>query len=211
MHITGKSFLKITFVLVLISSLAFMGPAASAYPGAEDEVYRAAVSGLPSFLDLIPADRETYYGFEDREEFSRAVAGRPIQMYLLSDEFSPVSSGEWRVPILVDGAYRALITVARADGLWRAVDFGAAVLARELEAFKSPGEKILLRCFQRQCDFVVVPAKSRSAEGVKEGRVYPLQSSRLNLPALDKRAEPFFTFQEIKGLILSADKAISEE
>jgi hypothetical protein len=211
MYNRGKSFLKITFVLLLIFSLAYMGPAASTHPAAEDEVYRAAVSGLPSFLDLIPVNREHDYGFENREEFDRAVVGRPIQMYLLSDELSPLSIDEWRVPVLVDGAHRALLTVARVDGLWRAVDFGAAVLARELGTFKSPGEKVLLRCFQRQCDFVVIPAASRNAEGVEEGRVYPLQSARLNLPALDKRAEPFFTFQEIKGLILSADEAISEE
>lgn len=94
---------------------------------------------LGAFLARIPPGQETTYGFNARSEFAEATPGEPYQMYTVASGGSRSSvdqslqpMNEWRVPVSVRGEYRALLTVIRDRDRWRAVDFGAALLAREL-------------------------------------------------------------------------------
>ncbi|MEI7983572.1 MAG: hypothetical protein WCI71_18130 [Bacteroidota bacterium] len=109
------------------------------------EISRAVLPSLPKWLSVIPAGDETNYGFQNREEFSRADLGTPIEVFTLGDDFytqtgqtTRLSSlGQWRIPVIVDQKNRAMVTVIKENSEWKIVDFGAAGLASELNDFEN--------------------------------------------------------------------------
>lgn len=188
----------------------------------EKPIYNTAKQKLPEMLSLVPLGKEKYYGFKNREEFKSATLGSPILVYTFSENFfnegelnvneSLVSTGEWRVPVVVNGEFRAFLTVANYEGKWKVVDFGAAVLAKELGGFEkgNPDDnKVLLRCYQKKCDFLVLGDDSKS---VFEGNIYPLYSAKkslnigkksesINMSKKSESIKGFYTLKEIRGLI----------
>ena len=147
-------------------------------------VQEAARQGLPVFLQKIPPGAEQRYGFDSRAQFDHATLGAPYQVYTLhpaeAQTMQPELQAvrEWRFPIMAQGTSRALLTVAFLKGSWRAVDIGAGVLARDLEALRkeSPAtdRHILLRLYQARADFLLaVPADVP----VEQGSLYPLTSA----------------------------------
>jgi hypothetical protein len=179
--------LPVIGVLIFLSAAAAVGGGDPAFP--DDSVREVARSSLSSFLDKIPVGLESRYGFQKRDEFGRAAPGTPLRVYTESrdslnggaGEFPdyPTALDEWRVPVLVDGELRSLLTVARTrDGL-EAVDLGAAALAREFGEFdkKHPGgRRALLRIYRLKCDFIMM---DRTGTGMSEGEYHPLRSARL--------------------------------
>ena len=162
----------------------------------EQSIAGAGRTGLHSFLDKIPQGKEEMYGFRSRTEFVRASVGVPYRVYTiadsqlndgnsLSDALHPLE--EWRLPVTVDGQFRAMLTVSRTDGRWRAVDFGAAGLAKELGAFERQNASLLpmqrkgiVRLFSLHCDFVTLTRQS----GIPEDFIFwPLTSARSALQA----------------------------
>jgi hypothetical protein len=92
----------------------------------------------------------------------------------------------WRVPVVVDGEHRALITVARVDGEWRAVEFGATRLAARLQAvsatIRTQDEQIaLLRVFRHARDFLVrtpsIAARGSHLAAPATTQFYPLTAN----------------------------------
>ena len=159
---------------------------------AESEIIQIAKNSLPVFLEKIPIGLEEQYGFKSRKEFVTATVGKPFQVFSLSPVFwgdeklspqqliQPLT--EWRIPVIVNGEYRALLTVAKMNDDWKVVDFGAAGLAKELEAFGGKNmvmgnevHCILLRIFQLQCDFVII---KNYDEELSSQKIFPLQSAR---------------------------------
>ena len=154
----------------------------------DDSVSAAARRSLVLFLDKIPPGRESRYGFFDRYEFTRAIIGVPMRVYTAdpdsADEVSgngpdsPKVTNEWRVPVLVDGESRALLTVSVTDGALTATELGAAGLSRELGEFKKkyPARRsALLRLHTLQCDFII---NDRTGSGFDKGDYHPLRSAR---------------------------------
>jgi hypothetical protein len=148
------------------------------------------------WLQKIPIGHEEGYGFDNRGAFQLATLGQPIPM-LTIDPGSVDLDGAirdintYRVPILVNKTYRALLTVASADGAFRIVGIGAAGLATELGEFDRNGigprkdaNVYLLRVFQLRSDLLVTAPKSTN---VRDGDFYPMRSART---FLDLSADP---------------------
>ncbi len=98
-------------------------------------VIAVANKSIKSYLEKIPAGNEKGYGFDNRQEFEIVKTGNPYHVFTLSNDFFKddklpteknylVAVNEWRVPITVNGQYRALLTIAKVKGIWKAVNFG---------------------------------------------------------------------------------------
>jgi hypothetical protein len=157
--------------------------------GIDDNLKYTARTELQSYLEKIPTGLEERYGFHNRQEFSRAIPGDPLRIYSIHPdsirgEINPgkeylVAQEEWKVPVLIDGDARALLTVAKVDGKLKVVELGATGLARELGVVGKEhptDQKIILRLYQLQCDFLVLTPKGKQ---VSEGYLYPLRSAGL--------------------------------
>ena len=161
----------------------------------EASVQTAAMADLEAFLGKIPEGREIEYGFRNREEFRRAKLGTPVQVFTIHPEsmregIDPgrgymVPLNEWRVPVIVEGEYRTLLTVAIVNNALKTVELGGELLAKEMMKLgeKEPnGRKAMLRLYRLRCDFLVI---DRDGSGMEHGEFYPFRSARLTFEGLD--------------------------
>ncbi|MBN1578029.1 MAG: hypothetical protein JW913_15825 [Chitinispirillaceae bacterium] len=171
----------------------------------DESVRTVAKSSLAAFLGKIPLGHESRYGFLHRDEFTRAIPGTPLRVYTAYPDSlngdtgnpsdHPVARNEWRIPVLVDGKSRSLLTVASVDGVLKAVELGGAALAREFGEFdrKYPGSRrALFRLDRLKCDFLML---DRTGAGLDDGEYHPLHSARLvfnvDAPSPRSRSELF--------------------
>ncbi len=176
----------------LIILLCFLFSIHNSYAQSDDlqNVIAAANSGLQEWLQKIPEGKESLYGFRNRNDFATATIGRPYEIKTLNSLFFSdaklteknylISTGEWRVPILVNGEYHSLLTIGKMNDRWVAVGLGAAGLAQELGAFEknypSFNQKgILLRVHQLKCDFILFALNNSQSFNT----VYPLKSAAM--------------------------------
>lgn len=162
------------------------------YAESPGDVNAAAESGLSHMLASIPKGYELKYGFANREEFGTTTIGVPYQMQTIHPEVMKgnaaitddmiTSVEEWRFPVICDGRVRALLTVAKVEGRWQAVDIGAATLASEIDTLekslslaKLNINRIILRLYQIRSDFIVI---ADSSGKVTTGSFYPLNSEQ---------------------------------
>lgn len=185
-------------LLALLTSCAERGDGASAPEGAGTAVgspvlaagvepeaapaSAAAEAGLRRLLDAIPPGQEPAHGFSDRAELTRARLAPPYRVWMDDASATGVeATGEWRFPVVVDGTFRALLTVARLDGELRAVDLGAAALSRELgglereRAVAPDARRVLLRLPAIRADLAAFP---RPGVSVEDAPFEPLASAR---------------------------------
>lgn len=162
----------------------------------ETQVKKAAGAGLPGMLALIPQGQEKSYGFSSREDFTKALPGEVYRTISLTNEFyqdKELSASknyirvqnEWRVPVVVDGRNRTLLTVLGQDTSLSVVDLGGSGLAEELE-FRTKGfenkEKFILRVYSLSMDFVVFADYGKD---LSEAAYFPMMAARITIPALD--------------------------
>ena len=158
-------------------------------------ITKVANEELKSYLQKIPLGQEHMFGFNNREEFFQSKIGVPYEVFTLTANFFDnekieegqnyiVSTGNWRVPIVVNNEYKALLTVSKENNKWKIVKLGAKGLARELDKFEQNHPSInglkILRVFQLKGDFILTSQNS----------IYPLTSAS-------------------KGLLIDSDKAYS--
>ena len=162
-------------------------------------ILESATVGLEHYLAKIPEGMESNYGFNDRQELSRAVLGIPIEVYRMDDAFlsersdvqnTPIlETDTWRVPVMVDGRHAALLLVTEKGGAFRTVGIGAAPIAEELTAIKTAlgaasASKpfILVMNYKLKAEFaaVVDDFGDTSAE-----RFYPLRTARMALGTIN--------------------------
>ena len=149
--------------------------------GQINNVIETANKELHSYLQKIPLGQEHLFGFNNREEFSQSKTGLPYEVFTLSANFFEnekieesknyiISTGNWRVPIIVNNKYKALLTVSKENNKWRIVKIGAKGLATELDKFKQNHPSItdvkILRIFQLKGDFILS----------SQNLIYPLSS-----------------------------------
>ncbi len=210
--------LSLGTVLLAVAGLAYDGPVSAS---SRQSVAQAADQALAEWLAKIPNGQEAGYGFSGRAVFKRAAAGAPIRMATISPGSVAADSGPdsaplelldvWRVPVLIDGRYVALLTVDCAGGSCKVVEIGAARLARELDDFMrqgivtGPGEQaFLLRILQLHSDLLLVSANPGKPGA---GRIYPLQSARMFL-MLGTRA--MIDWRRLIEILDSQFKALAE-
>jgi hypothetical protein len=169
----------------------------------EPAVQTVAMTDLQPFLNKIPAGRETEYGFRNREEFLRASVETPVQVFTINPDsmrngIDPkgnylIPLYEWRVPVVVDGEFRSLITVSMVNNTLKTVELGGESLAKEMMIFwgnEHAGCQALLRLYQLQCDFWIL---DRYGLGLEHGEFYPFRSARLVFSGLScSTAHPCF-------------------
>lgn len=172
-----KQILKMTLLLFVFSlfSSAVFGQAVDRQP--IERMYIFAGSTLQKILNYIPVNKESDYGFSNRDEFKKAGLGIPYQEYEMSTGFP---TGYWRVAVTVDGENRALLRLFQVDSQWQFAGFGGAKLARELAEFEKvvgkgkPVSGRIIRDFRMYCDFVQF---DRQPGKQLDGLLYPLESA----------------------------------
>ncbi|MCX6283605.1 MAG: hypothetical protein NTW31_05150 [Bacteroidetes bacterium] len=117
-------------------------------------ILKAAKEQINSFIGDIPVNILPNYGFNNREEFKNVTFDAPFKVYTLKDS-NIVFESSWRVPVVIDNEYRALLTVIQINGEYQVADFGARVLAGELFAKKSVQTCGLLRVYELRSDFLI--------------------------------------------------------
>lgn len=188
--------LRMVGVCLLISSGVWAEPA-------PPEVVEAARIGLLPFLNVHPPGELQKLGFAPNDMIEKAYVGDPVMLYTITpaDLFNatpetPIRSlmtptGHWFFPVMVGGEARSILTVRRLDGSWKAVEIGAAPMARELQKVrrlwpKSKGyDPLLIAVYQASAHFFTVPQKDDhnltpltfggkefGAEFYKEGQSY---------------------------------------
>lgn len=215
--IKSLNFKRIFIVLCLIG---FYTNSDSTYAQfTDEEIIRTASSSLKSFLEKIPLGSEEQYGFANSTEINEATVGKPYRVYTIHPDSikrgNPEGKGymipldEWRLPVIVRDEYKALLTVTIVKNNLQVVDLGAKVLAREIRGFekKHPqGQKMILRLFQLQCDFIILRPISKTLE---QSEIYPLRSAglmfqefrnALDTPRMLKEILPKLHEKYLKGL-----------
>jgi hypothetical protein len=147
-----------------------------------EDIKKAAISELHVFLDRIPRNMEQSYGFQSRTEFEKAAIGEPVRVYKLAEGII-TPTAEWRVPVIVDTLYRALLTVSF-DSLAEVVDLGAKSLASELQSYTRQGPIGLLRVYSLQCDLIMC---FDNPDDPQEYGIIPMQSALTRYGALEER------------------------
>jgi hypothetical protein len=204
----------LSFVLIIAMSKGFLLPSlnnvTSVLSNEKEEIMTDISGQLLPFLNKIPPGQEMPYGFNNREEFAKAHTGDIIYKVFTfandnqSGDLNIISTGEYRVPVVVDKTYRALLTVTKIDAKWYIVDFGACVLAKEFDEFEktaSPtaeSEGVLLRIYEMNCDFICVKKRDSLIDSC---RFYPMQSAKNILSEKRKTIEPYYEKSQLIKLI----------
>ncbi|MCX6286634.1 MAG: hypothetical protein NTY96_05925 [Bacteroidetes bacterium] len=126
---------------------------------------------INSFIETIPGNSLANYGFNSREELQKITFDTPVRVYTLKDS-NIVFTSTWRVPVVVDKEYRALLTIIKVNEEYTLTDFGARVLARELFAKKSDHTCGLLRVYELRSDYLI------EASSGNQVKFIPIQGSK---------------------------------
>ena len=110
----------------------------------QDKIQRTVSENMHIFTDSIPNYLLPNYGFNNRNEIQKAIIENPIKVYTIKNK-EIIPTNTWRIPISIDGEYRALFTVIKEDnGEYLLVDFGAIRLAKEIQK-RINGSKLIIR------------------------------------------------------------------
>jgi len=188
------------------------------YGQSETAVIKTAQNDLQMMLNQIPAGQLEAFGFTSRAEFGLATIGKPYRMVGLSLDFyqgkmdwkvpnvtngkyvTPfnnsviVSQNQWRVPVLVNGQQRMLLTVALNNGAYETVDMGAAGLAAELQEKSKTADPnsqfCLFRIYPLEADFFV----ESSSSSFENAKFPPLYAATMSMPVLNEMKAPLTVY-----------------
>jgi hypothetical protein len=157
--------------------------------GAAAAVVEAANLQIHAFLNTIPDGTERELGFKQRDEFSLAEVGMPYEMFQLSEAGETAPLDYWRVPVVVDDHYRAMLDVRQLTAGWTVVGVGAAQLARELQFHEQGRAKLaadatirsraILRVFALTSDIAAYDCDLRSVDQLDQCKLRALASAQI--------------------------------
>ncbi len=163
----------------------------------KDEVKIFAERNLQSVLEKIPSDDEISFGFNSRDEFQQAKLGEPLE-FIWYSETNDNSNTVWRVPIVVNGEYRALLNVQNLGTEYKIADFGASVLAKDIQrTINKNNEKSIsgiLRLTAITSDFLIV------INGEKE-EYLPLTSAKMFINSRNLKLQKTYGSSDIIELL----------
>lgn len=164
-----------------------------------DKVSIAAQKELPTMLARIPVGSETLYGFNNREEINAATAGQPFEYFGFNDTGFIQSFG-FQVPVVVDNQYRSLATMIYTGNEYHLLDFGATVLAKEIQSTQKNYANMkfigLLRAYKISSDFAIMQEN-------KENVYLPLTSAKMYLTSSGTPIENFYTQDQLVSILKS--------
>ena len=181
-------------IFIILFILCMIATGSTGQTANREKMIKEVMNELQVWLQKIPGGNESGYGFTNRDEFSLATLGKPYEVFTLTNDFFNEeiqpgknyleTTGEWRIPVMVNQENRAVITIFKKDNKWKTVELGARVLARELQEFerypeftKNNGLRIL-RVYQLQSDFLFADDPSLSPGKIT---VFPMHSAFLNI------------------------------
>jgi hypothetical protein len=188
----------------------------------KEEILRMVKKQLPSWLGKIPSGSEKNYGFQNREEFEKAIPGDLFPVYTFTKRFFDINisadsnylkfTGQIRIPLIVDNEYRALITVSGKAGNWNIRDFGSVGLAGELQhnlslANGNESSIKILRIYQLNSDFLFLTDPASPSASIA---LFPLHSANINMPELSTYSTGALKLSELQVIVKSKISVQSE-
>lgn len=126
------------------------------------EIVKIAQKELSQILNKIPNGEEKLYGFNNAEEIANVKINNPIEFYKIENEELKTTSS-YRVPITVADEFRALATIEYINDTPHIVDFGANILAKEIQTVCKENSKMnfvgILRIYDMYSDFIIMSKK----------------------------------------------------
>ena len=222
MNMAGISKIKIGIAFIFCFLIHFIVCVQAFGDTIPQEVMDAGKDGLHVFLERIPPNELVNYGFSPEYPIAKANVNIPFRVYTITpaslfnyragDTVSSLISptGMWYFPVIVNNSIRAILTVARLNGVWQAVALGQAALARELGKMSRqwPRSKgyapLLIMVFQAKSYFFSVPQKDdfNLTPFVFEGKAF----RSIPLEGQENYATPF----ELKDIIKELKNAVEE-
>ena len=170
--------LLLTFIMAMaVNTIAFSQQSKSdvLFQNTEiDSILQTAKNQIHLLIDNIPEANLSDYGFNNKAEFEKITFAPPIKIYTLKDT-KIIFTTTWRVPVIIDNEYRSLLTIIKEDGVYKAVDYGACVLAKDFLAKKTNQTIGLLRVYELKSDFLM------EANTQNQLKFIPIQNTNSNL------------------------------
>jgi hypothetical protein len=185
---------KISLSLWIVVATVLVHPLFAQDPS-NARLQQVAHDGMYAYLDKIPVAQIREYGFNSSAEFSKITTGTPIRMKKIDPAFNSehqiipgrdyiINNNEWRVPLVVNGEYRAFISVIKdKSGALRCVDFGASDLAREIGKISTDNKLqhlSILRLHSLNCDMLMLD-KGLNNKSAKPGFIALSSARNTNL------------------------------
>ncbi|MBS1587767.1 MAG: hypothetical protein JSS82_19710 [Bacteroidetes bacterium] len=202
-------------VLFVTAIILLCSYSRTSYGQSDAAVIKTAQNDLQMMLSQIPVGQLEGFGFTSRSEFTSAVTGKPYRILTLNsdiykgmqvdDERAIVAQDQWRLPVIVNGNHRLLLTVASQNGTLQTVGMGGAVLASELQkkiANADPSHQFyLFRLYSLEADFFV-----EATDGsFTNANFIPLYSATMAMPMLNEMHPPL-TLSQLLPIIKDALK-----
>jgi hypothetical protein len=206
-------------ILTLLFILCMIVKGSTGQTAYREKMIKEAMNELQAWLQKIPGGSESGYGFTNRDEFSLATLGKPYEVFTLTNDFFNEeiqpgknyleTTGEWRIPVMINQENRAVITIFKKENKWEIVELGARVLARELQEFERYPELTgndglrLLRVYQLQSDFLFADDLFLSSGEIT---VFPMHSALINIAKLREGTKIKFGLNELLPYIKESIK-----
>ncbi len=160
------------------------------------KLHKFVQENLTTILNKIPYSQIEEFGFNNTQEYTKAKANKALYFLIYEDQREIKI---WRVPISVDGEYRALLNIADDNGKLVIGDFGANVLAKEIQQtinnYKALNFEGLLRSYQEGSDFMIATDNNGK-------KVYiPLSSAIKSFAGTGIKLKSIYTEDELKTLL----------
>ncbi len=116
---------------------------------------------LQEVLLKIPFTQIKEYGFNDTDEYIYAKPAKALY-FIIYEGRRDVKI--WRIPIIVNGEYRALLNISENEEGYEIADFGAKTLAKEIQytinTYKNFNFEGLFRSYIKGSDFLIAINKN---------------------------------------------------
>lgn len=163
-------------------------------------INEAVKQQLTAFLNLIPANAEKDFGFNDRSEFAKAVPASIYKMVGVDKDGKAFETNMYNVVVAVNNDYRAVLSVSLTDGKYEIETVGAAPLAKELyvaekqHVLAANQERIIINVYTKASTFMAINNVNASIENAN---LIPLESAKTALQSNTGRAlKSSYSFSE---------------
>jgi hypothetical protein len=147
-------------------------------------IYESVKKELTSFLEVVPSGLEKEHGFTDRSEFAKALPASIYKIIGVDATGKTFETNLYNVVVSVNGEYRAVLTVSASNGQYEIQSIGAALMAKELQAFESTHpitanqERLMVNVYNKSAGFVAYQTPNTTIESVD---LTPLESAKSSL------------------------------
>ncbi len=178
---------------------------ASSSPNNE-KVFEFVKNEITAFLEYIPIGFEKEHGFTSRDEFSKAIPGSVYLIKGIGIDGNIFATNLYNIPIVVDGEYRAMLTISYSDNTYQFEAIGANLLAKEIQILEkemvpdASFEKIILNIYSKQCGFVTYKEGNTRIE---DATFIPLASAKTALEETNRATGTTYKLNEIVTALLN--------